>query len=95
MKKFLHRKSKRELARVSAYIYRSAEVGHHIQIESVVQLYEDQLDKIYEVLLEDVPRHTKAYLVAEKIVKAIGEPNVAEFEYDGIYIRIQLRRGID
>ena len=96
MKKFLHRKSKRKLAKVSAYLYGSAEVGHHIDIKSTVQLYEDQLDKIYEVIIEEVPRHTKAYLVAEKIVKAIGEPiNVAEFEYDGIYIHIQLKVGID
>lgn len=80
---FLFRKkSKRELAKVNCYVYRSTVRGLCVCIESDVEIYEDQLDKIYDIIHES-GSFNPAWKIAERIVTEIGDPiSRAIIEYD-------------
>lgn len=76
--KFPFRKSKRELARISYYVYERANVF----IKSDVQIYEDQLLKIYD-MISKLKSFEPAWEIAKRIVLEVGDPIFkATFNYN-------------
>ena len=90
--KFSFRKNalKRELAKVSYYVYVSPEAGYYVCIQSDVKLYEDQLSKICSIIRK-AESFNPAWKIAERIVTEIGNPvSKASFEYDEKNKKIQI-----
>ena len=67
--KISFRKQKRELARISYYVYENA----NVYIKSDVQIYEDQLHKIHDII-RSLSHLCPAYEIANKIVLEVGDP---------------------
>lgn len=90
MKSLFRKRSKRELAKVSYYLYKGTEVGYYICIQSDVEIYEDQLSKIYDIIRES-KSFNPAWKIAQRIVNEIGDPvSKASFEYDETTKNIQI-----
>ena len=93
MKSIFRKKSKRELAKVSCYVYRGTEIGYYIYIRSDVQIYEDQLSKIYDIIRREF-KSSHPNIIAERIVTEVGNPiSKASFEYDEKTKNIQIELG--